>query len=41
MAIANGCRLVTADESLVRKLGQRRQRSLRERVISLRESAGL
>ena len=39
-AVANGCRFVTADESLVRMLHQCRQQSLRDRVVSLREAAG-
>jgi predicted nucleic acid-binding protein len=39
-AVENGCRFVTADESLVRKLAQCRQQSLRDRVVSLREAAG-
>jgi predicted nucleic acid-binding protein len=39
-AVEAGCRFVTADESLVRVLDQRRQQSLRDRVISLRDSPG-
>jgi predicted nucleic acid-binding protein len=41
LAVANGCQLVTADESLLRKLGQRRQSTLRGRVISLTAAAGV
>ncbi len=40
LAVANGCQFVTADESFVRKLDQCRQKSLRDRVVSLREAAG-
>jgi predicted nucleic acid-binding protein len=40
LAAANDCRLVTADERLLRKLAQQRRRALRDRVISLAESAG-
>ena len=40
LAVANGCQFVTADEGFVRKLDQCRQKSLRDRVVSLREAAG-
>ncbi len=40
LAVANGCQFVTADESLVHKLDQRRQQPLRDRVVSLRAVVG-
>jgi predicted nucleic acid-binding protein len=39
LAIANDCQLVTADERLLRKLGQGRRRGLRDRAISLTAAA--
>lgn len=39
LAIENDCRFVTADERLLRKLGQGRRRALRDRVMSLAEAA--
>jgi predicted nucleic acid-binding protein len=41
LAVENGCRLVTADESFMRVLGQRGRGDLRERVVSLKEAARL
>jgi predicted nucleic acid-binding protein len=41
LAAENGCQFVTADEGLLRKLGQHGQRSFRGGVISLKEAAGL
>ncbi len=41
LAIDNGCKFVTADERLLRKLGQKRQQTLRARAISLTEAAKL
>jgi predicted nucleic acid-binding protein len=41
VAVENGCRFITADESLVRKLGQRRTPTFDGRVVSLKEAAGL
>jgi predicted nucleic acid-binding protein len=40
LTVENGCQFVTADDSLLRKLGQRRQRTFRGRAVSLREAAG-
>jgi len=39
LAIDNGCKFVTADERLLRKLDQSRQQALRARVISLTDAA--
>jgi predicted nucleic acid-binding protein len=39
VAIDNGCKFVTADERLLRKLGQGRRSTLRARAISLMEAA--
>jgi predicted nucleic acid-binding protein len=39
LAIDNGCKFVTADERLLRKLDQSRQQALRARAISLTEAA--
>jgi predicted nucleic acid-binding protein len=39
LAAANDCRFVTADERLLRRLGQRGREALRDRVISLAEVA--
>jgi predicted nucleic acid-binding protein len=41
LAIDNGCKFVTADERLLRKLDQRRQQTLRARAISLTDAAKL
>ena len=41
LAIDNGCKFVTADERLLRKLDQRRQQTLRARAISLTNAAKL
>ncbi len=41
MAVENGCQFVTADERLLRKLDQHRQRTLRGRAISLMKVAEL
>ena len=41
LAVENECRFVTADERFLRKLGQSRRSTLRERVISLMEAAKL
>ena len=41
LAIANDCQFVTADDSLVRKLGQGRRRGFRDRAIALTAVAGL
>lgn len=40
LAAAMECRFVTADERLLRKLGQGRRGAFRERAISLTEAAG-
>lgn len=39
LAVANDCRFVTADERLLRKLDEARDRSLRDRAISLTDAA--
>ena len=39
LAIESQCRFVTADESLLRKLGQARRRPLRGKAISLTQAA--
>ena len=39
LAVANGCRFVTADQRLLRKLGQGGSGSFRDTVISLTEAA--
>jgi len=41
LAVANGYQLVTADESLVRVLERPRNRPLRDRVVLLKEAAGI
>jgi predicted nucleic acid-binding protein len=41
LAVENECRFVTADERFLRKLGQSRRSTLRERAISLMEAAKL
>ena len=41
LAIDNDCKFVTADERLLRKLGQKRQQTLRARAISLTDAAKL
>lgn len=41
LAVENECRFVTADERFLRKLGQSRRSTLRERAISLTEAAKL
>jgi predicted nucleic acid-binding protein len=42
LAIENGCKFVTADERLLRKLDQKRQQqTLRARAISLKDAAKL
>ena len=41
LAIDNGCKFLTADERLLRKLDQRRQQTLRARAISLTNAAKL
>jgi predicted nucleic acid-binding protein len=41
LAAENECRFVTADERLLRKLGEGRQPTLRDRAISLTEAARL
>ena len=41
LAVENECRFVTADERFLRKLGQSRRNTLRERAISLMEAAKL
>jgi predicted nucleic acid-binding protein len=41
LAIDNGCKFVTADQRLLRKLDQRRQPTLRACAISLTEAAEL
>jgi predicted nucleic acid-binding protein len=40
VAIENDCRFVTADECLLRKLGQGRRSRFRDRVIALAEAGG-
>lgn len=40
LALEHDCRFVTADEGFIRKLGQGRERRLRERVLSLAEASG-
>lgn len=39
LAVESDCQLVTADERLLRKLGQNRRRTLRHRAMSLTEAA--
>jgi predicted nucleic acid-binding protein len=39
LAVENACRFVTADERFLRKVGQSRRLTLRERGISLEEAA--
>jgi predicted nucleic acid-binding protein len=39
LAIDNGCKFVTADERLLRRLDQSRQQALRARAITLTEAA--
>ena len=41
LAIHNGCKFVTADERLLRKLDHRRQQTLRAHAISLTDAAKL
>jgi predicted nucleic acid-binding protein len=41
LAVENECRFVTADERFLRKLGQSRRSTLRERAILLTEAAKL
>jgi predicted nucleic acid-binding protein len=41
LAVENECRFVSADERFLRKLGQSRRSTLRERAISLMEAAKL
>ncbi|MBV9290696.1 MAG: type II toxin-antitoxin system VapC family toxin [Hyphomicrobiales bacterium] len=41
LAAENDCQLVTADERLLRKLGQSRRRAFRNRATSLAEAVGL
>ena len=41
LAIHNGCKFVTADERLLRKLDHRRQQTLRAHAISLTDAARL
>lgn len=41
LAVESDCRFVTADERFLRKLGQGRHRTLRDRAISLSEAAKL
>ncbi len=41
LAVENGCQFITADERLLRKLDQHRQRALRGRAISLAKAAEL
>ncbi len=41
VAIANDCRFVTADDRLLRRLGQTTKSELRERAISLTEAENL
>ena len=41
LAAANDCPFVTADERLLRKLGQGRRGAFRDRVISLNAAAGV
>ena len=41
LAVENECRFVTADDRFLRKLGQSRRSTLRERAISLTEAAKL
>jgi len=39
LAVEHDCQFVTADERLLRKLGQSRRRTLRHRAVSLTEAA--
>jgi predicted nucleic acid-binding protein len=41
LAIEHDCQFVTADDRLLRKLGQVRRRALRGKAVSLTEAAGL
>ena len=41
LATARNCAFVTADERLLRKIGQSRRGAFRDRVISLNEAAGV
>ena len=41
LAAAKNCPFVTADERLLRKIGQSRRGAFRDRVISLNEAAGV